>query len=161
MNKLLRIQFFRFSIIKDLIDRNFPKGLQELPVLRKGDENVRKLNPYKKDDFYAESVAKDQAHVAEAEQDLNQFEKIKLKELDSLYGTSTYYHDIQPNEMRLDSEHIMNLKMLERLVPGQFDIDFDRFITYDPQREMKSHGVRSPSNLLRKLETKMSKIENV
>ena len=76
------------------------------------------------------------------QQEIANTEKKRLQELDKIFNTSTYFHDIEPEyEERLDSEHILERKALkQRFLKGK-----ERSLAIDPQEKIPIPKIRNRS----------------
>jgi len=96
----------------------------------------------KEENRVPQTPEEEQALIQEMEAEASNLEKIRMQELDKIYGTNTYFHPInEAFEERLDSEFVMERKrskrrMLKELGP-------DRFFEFDPQEKIEGPKVRN------------------
>lgn len=95
--------------------------------------------------------------VADRMREWTELEKRRMKAVDELLGTDTYFHDIQEQyEERLDSEFVMVREKLKRKYelasPGLKGIDLD------PQVKIRVPEIRNLANFRRQIQTDRKQI---
>lgn len=64
-----------------------------------------------------------------------------MKNIDDVLKTNTYFHETQPYEERIDTEHIMEVKLVKKS-QGHKTL-MDRFLAFDPQEKRQMPKFRS------------------
>ncbi|EGR28946.1 prolyl oligopeptidase family protein, putative [Ichthyophthirius multifiliis] len=79
------------------------------------DERPKDLTEYNPRDRITLNVNEDIQIFLEDNKEISDLEKQRLQNIDKVLGTKTHFHEILPYEERLDSEHVMETKIINSI----------------------------------------------
>ncbi|KAL4435988.1 hypothetical protein ABPG74_022223 [Tetrahymena malaccensis] len=115
------------------------------------DEKMKDLTQYDPRNRITMSVKEDKEIFLEENKDISDLERNRMQNIDKALGTKTVFHEIKTYEERLDSEHVMERKLV-KLEQGRIKkTAIDRLLTTDPQKKRDLPRIRNFSEFSKRM----------
>lgn len=82
-----------------------------------------------------------QLHEIEQQKEISEIERLRMKEIDKMLGTNTHFHEVEPNEERLNSEFVMERQALKEF--AEQEDTYERLVQLDPQQKIIRPKIRN------------------
>lgn len=93
-------------------------------------------------------VLEAQLRTIEEQKEISEIESLRMKEIDKMLGTNTYFHEVQDNEERLSSEFVMERKALKDFAEQESFTDV--LVNIDPQQRLSMPKIRNFNDFAKK-----------
>ena len=114
--------------------KNLSSLSEQVPYQYKVDETRPK-------DFEPGMILEAQLRMMEDQKEISDIERVRMKQIDKIVGTSTHFHEVQPNEERLSSEFVMERQALKTY--SEKDNYLDNMVNLDPQQRIIPPKIRN------------------